>query len=401
MKLKKFYKIKGSLIHCLYNFFLILFLFTTFNREFTIGSFDLRYIGFFMEIVLLICQFYVEKGKIYITKEEQKLLLFYGILFISNISWFGNQIKFNAAVVVNVWILNAYNFLALFVFLIFKRKTDKKVVYKTIIASNVILAISILWIYFEGELPDFFVNDARTITLDTGNGEHSNILGQGIRIAGFAEDANYAALFMMVAIATVLMHVKKKRNRILLMILFLMAEGLAFSRTVILAGVIAAMFFVLRITMKKGTRMFDMLLVYGIFGICMVLPFFKYENILNTVSTRFAMWEKAADLFKKNVIIGNGLGSFRCYNSSFYHNNWYVQCHSTWWQILSENGLFAIILFLTYIQRRLDMCKDNNYKRFLLILYIIFASTYETIYLQVFILIIYLLQEIRDEEVSK
>jgi len=400
MKLKKYYKSGESISVRIYKVFLILYIFTTFNREFVLGGLDLRYVGFGLELILITLAILRTNGKFCVNKSEGKLLLLYLIMIVSNVSWLWNQIRFNDEIVINLWILNIYNFFALIVFIIYKNKMESELVYKTIIISALVMVFSMVWIFLGQELPTFFSTGARSLTLDTGSGEHQNIFGQSIRIAGFAEDANYAAFFGMIAIATVLIYVRKRYLKVLLIAVFIFSEGLSFSRTVILAGAAALVFFFLRKALKNGTHLFDGCLVYGIVLVCLIVPFLDFGDILLTVSTRFTMWQKAAMLFSKNVLLGSGTGSFRCYHASFYNNSWAVQCHCTWWQMLSEHGIFGIILLLSYLKSALDICKNDNYKRFLLILFIVFACSFETVYLQLFVLVLYILQEVRNRGIS-
>ena len=139
----------------------------------------------------------------------------------------------------------------------------------------------------------------------------------------------------------------------------------------------------------------------GVFRFCIrnlmgsvILPFMDFNNILLTVSTRFSFWKHAAQLFFRNPLLGNGVGSFRHYQSSLYNNTWYVQCHNTWWQVLSEHGIITAIA-LAQLLIYLLTHTTSTYKRFLLVLMGVFFCSFEVVYLQIFILVLYVINVAR------
>lgn len=77
---------------------------------------------------------------------------------------------------------------------------------------------------------------------------------------------------------------------------------------------------------------------------------------------------------------------------------WYVQCHNTYWQILSELGIIGILLFANVQYYLLKRNEKHNLNYFLLLVYMIWAITFETIAMQFTITIIYLLQLADKEE---
>lgn len=374
----------------LFNLFQFVFVLTTFNRELLFFGVDFRYIGLALEIMLIILGLIERNLVIKVGKLEKRFLLFYLLMLFSNISWKFNGLSPLSELIFNLAILNIYNFLVFTVFWLYREYIDEVSVAKMILFSGFVLWVSMVWVYSGNTFPEFISSATRTMSLDTGSGEHHNLFGQGIRVAGFAEDANYATLFCVLSIATTLYFVKNVYFRIVLSFVYAFGAAIAFSRTIIL-GTIAA---ILIVNIRKFIPKTDLIVysgfVYGSFFVSVVIPFIGLQNVLQTVATRFNFWRNAAHLFLNNPIIGNGLGSFRHYQSSLYNNTWYVQCHNTWWQILSEHGIFAAFIMMSILIFELTHC-SSVYKRFLLILLGVFFCSFETVYLQVFILILYLI----------
>lgn len=396
MKLKN-YSIKiYPLNHTLFLMFLSIFIFTTFNREFSFFGIDLRIIGFGLAALLLTIFFFnklLNKNiDLNIGNIEKLFFLFYFFVFFSNISWLFNGIEANIDLIKDVVILNIYNFISFLVFALYKKYLTKERVYRLILISCFVLGISIIFIYFKLDiLNGFYSEGVRQYSIDSGRGETRNLLGQYIRIAGFAEDANFACLFTLIGLI-LSKNIKNKFNRFCFILLMLMSIALSFSRTVIIG-------LILSILVSSTIRMFPKIknIIIGSFsilysGFSIILPFLNFNNNLKTVSTRFMLWKRASEIFLKHPILGNGLASFRCYNSSFYRGTWFVQAHSTWWQVISENGIIAFILLIfifIYVIKRILSRKNSSMTDLIFFILLIFSSTFETIYLQIFILIWY------------
>lgn len=373
-----------------FNWFQFVFVLTTFNRELLLFGVDFRYIGLALEILLIFFWLIERNLVIKVGKLEKRFFLFYFLVLFSNISWGFNGLSPLPELIFNLAILNTYNFLAFIVFWLYREYIDEDYVAKMILFSGFVLWVSMIWVYSGNTFPKFISAATRTMSLDTGSGEHHNLFGQGIRVAGFAEDANYATLFCVISIATTLYFVKNVYFRIVLSFVYAFGAAIAFSRTIILGTIAALLIVNIRRFIPKTDLVVYSGFVYGSFLVSVIIPFIGLQNVLQTVSTRFNFWRNAANLFLNNPIIGNGLGSFRHYQSSLYNNTWYVQCHNTWWQILSEHGIFAAFIMMSILIFELTHC-SSTYKRFLLILMGVFFCSFETVYLQVLILVLYLI----------
>lgn len=386
----KLYSEKNFLVDLCYELFQFIFVFLTFNKEFIFGNFDLRYLGFFLSLILITFYFITHGWKFNIGKIEKKFYLFYFLVLFSNISWIWNGILINREGVLNLAILNIYNFLAFIVFSLYKEHIDSRKLNNLILASGLVMSISIFWLALGFSLPTFFTTGARTITVDRGLGEHYNLFGMSIRFAGFAEDPNYATLYAIIAIVISLFFCKKHLIRILLIIVFSLSASLSFSRTTFLGVIIAVVLTFMHKHFFQIKRLLYTVFVYGLISVSLLMPSLKFFSTMQTIKIRLNMWSVAKHLFLLSPFFGNGTGSFRCFFSS-QHNGWHVQCHNTWWQVLSENGLFAAIILASIIINLL-LEEKRTYQRFLLIVLTVLFISYEIVYLQIFILIFYVVQ---------
>lgn len=378
----------------LFYLFQFVFILTTFNREMLFLGMDFRYIGLCLEVLLIGMKLFKSKFVLRVGHLEKLFLWFYVLVLISGVSWEYNGLTPKPDLLFNLIVLNIYNFLAFVAFWMYKEYIEEGVVAKAVLISALVLCGSMFWVYSGNTLPELISSAQRTMSVDTGLGEHHNLFGQGIRVAGFAEDANYATLFCMISIATAVYFVKKKSYKLILCSIYAFGVALAFSRTILLGTAIAVIVVNIRKFIPKTDKVVYSGFIYGTLMGSIILPFMDFNNILQTVSTRFSFWKNAAQLFLRNPLLGNGIGSFRHYQSSLYNNTWYVQCHNTWWQVLSEHGIITAIA-LAQLLIYLLTHTTSTYKRFLLVLMGIFFCSFEVVYLQIFILVLYVINVAR------
>ena len=223
--------------------------------------------------------------------------------------------------------------------------------------------------------------------------DHKNIFGGGFRPAGYASDPNYATLLLLIACIATLKVDMKKRYKIPLMLIFLTGIGLACSKTILAASALGIVILLIIRYIKikpKFIKAFNMIFVLSVVlaNIFIIkIPEIR-EYMPSTLTTRFTMWNSASELFCKSPIIGNGITSFRSY---FKTNHWYVHCHSTYWQIISELGIIGILLYGCILYKLLNNCKKDGFRYFMIFVYIIYAITYETIAMQFIVYFLYLM----------
>ena len=201
----------------------------------------------------------------------------------------------------------------------------------------------------------------------------------------------------------------KRTNKLIKGILttfYCLCIGLSFSKSIIVASLICILYviFIKKTKIKtKNIKIINRSFIFILLLIEFIIPFIQeYLNFLpNTLTTRFEMWKYAKELFVKNPIIGNGLTSFRSY---FAISHWYVQVHSTYWQVISETGLIGIIAYINVVVKALDKsAKNNTYDYFLILVFLIWIMTCESIALQFSICILYMLnskEKIKKEEIK-
>ncbi len=410
---------REDLIQSCISIYVFLFIFTMFNREFVPFGIDLRYI---MLLVAMILMFYFTimhykkfyqmlKNRQWMTIKENTinylsetkylpllLGLFYVGMFISTLMWLGNGLSLNTGDFKSSIILNSMNLISIIVFLAFKNKIKVKNVIISIVVAQLVLFISMLLIWKGFHLTEIMGGDYSGLYSGP---ENHNFLGHEFRLAGYAQDPNYTSFFMVISGLTVLTFVKNKIIKYGVLGTSLFGFLLSASRTVTL-GVISGIFFVLlwNILKKKYPKLVNLYIIICI-SIFSVIPYvmIKLSHIiaiktnLVSMSNRFIMWENAAMLFEKSPIIGNGLTSFR----SFYEMNggWYVQSHSTIFQLMSEQGVLGLILFvLIFI---FLMREEGNYKQYLCFVFLVFSLTSELVYLSIFPFVVCLLPIINSK----
>jgi len=131
--------------------------------------------------------------------------------------------------------------------------------------------------------------------------------------------------------------------------------------------------------------------------ILLVIIEIDFFDSIVTMMQRFRMWGFAVELFKQSPIIGNGITSIRSYMDV--SGWWYVQCHSTVFQMLSETGLISIVILCIIFTKTL--LKNNKFLTFITSLFTIYMITTETVYHAYFIFVLAILPLIIMKEVKK
>lgn len=399
---------KSKIIKILYNIYVFLFVFTMINREFLLFGLDMRFIILPLGVILFIYSFFKKKTKVdYIDKNGRLLILFYLYVILSNISWLWNGLEIEKTKFINEMILIINIFVSILVFYKYKEYFNKKQTNIFVVISCLVLVLSMALVSVGFELKDILgsENVPYIYVASEEAPDHINIFGLGFRPAGYASDPNYATLLLVIGCISLLQLKLKKRYTIPLMVLLLVAIGFACSKTILVAGILGIIFIaiikLLKIT-PKAMKVLNILFILGVITFNLVIP--QITSIKNympsTLTTRFAMWNSAKELFTQSPIIGNGITSFRSY---FAQEHWYVQCHSTYWQILSELGILGLAIFVKILYNLLNKQtqRKDNLGYFILFVYIIYAITCETIAMQFIVFMLYLIQMQEVKEKAK
>lgn len=386
----------------IFNFYFFLFIFTTINREFSFFGIDLRYILVILSIGLIIKNLFSGKKNCInnlkkTNKYEVLLILFYFLLFSSNIMFIFNNKEFIFNEFLSLMILHINNFLALLTFVLNKKMITIEKTLKYLKFSIIVLTISFIFVLFNISIPSFFTTGARMVSIGE---EHINLFGTHFRIAGFAEDANYAFLFFY-TVFLMFINRKKSLEKALILFFCFFGMGFSFSKTQIIMIVpsLVVYLFIFKYKIKCIERKYILLFfILGIFLSPLLLLKLNFMGFLDTLSTRYNLWQNALDMFYRNCFLPSGVGGFRFYNYYNYYN-WMVQTHSTYLQVLTELGIvsFFLLLNIAYIA-----AKNYRGTSFLILLnYLCFSITSETLYLQYFIFIIYILYVISTKNSAK
>lgn len=397
---------KINIINIMYNLYIFIFIFTMINREFLFFGLDLRFILLALGVMLIYLKLLninrygetIEKDK-----KFKNVAIFFVWALVCNISWFWNGLELDKVKCINQIILIINNFVSLIVIYLYKKYIKPERIYKFIIFSCVILLISFILISMGYELSEISGSDVRSVSkVSAAAADNKNIYGGNFRLAGYAEDPNYASMFWVIGIIATIKSKLKKKYKFIFMLAFLICFGFSCSKTILISCILGIFVICILKLFKfnqNAMKIINVMIIITVILISIIIP--KIESVHDymptTLKTRFGMWNLASDLFLNNPIIGNGIDSFKSYINEYYNGTWYVQCHNTYWQILSELGIVGIILFINILIKLLNQShKYSNY--FLLFVYIIYAATYETIAMQFIISILYLFPLFIKEE---
>ncbi|KAA8808145.1 O-antigen ligase family protein, partial [Lactobacillus crispatus] len=145
---------------------------------------------------------------------------------------------------------------------------------------------------------------------------------------------------------------------------------------------IAIVLFFISIVDKYIDKQVKILIVNIIFALLALVPLLMLykrpfgNNI--SMALRYDLWEQTLQAFLAHPILGNGLMAGR--NLAFYNLNWFVQSHSTYFQLLCDNGIFALVLYF-YIYYINIIKNINNPLKYIFLIYFAWSFTYETMYL--------------------
>lgn len=382
----------------MFGIYSFLFIYTMINREFLLLGLDLRFVILVLG-VLLIFFGKVEKTKDF--SEENKRDKIFGCLFalfiwslISNISWIWNDLDFFSNQILNQNILIFNNLVALIVYKKYRKYIEEEKIKKQIIFACLILVVSFIFTGMGYSLSQISGSNTRSMVQASEKAaEHKNIYGGNFRIAGYAEDPNYASLFLVLGIITSIQVKWRKFIKIFLTIIFSIAFGFSCSKTILLSFFIGLIYlFIINLIKNKDySNVINYLFVIVVITAAIILPSSGLLTTHSTMTTRFKMWNMAKEMFFDSPIIGNGINSFKSYINNEYAGTWYVQPHSTYWQLLAETGIVGLMIFINTMLKCLNNENLSKYNRYFVCIFFIFIMNFETIQLQIIVYIIYIL----------
>lgn len=380
----------------LINVYTFIFVFTMVNREFLLFGIDLRFIELPLSVAILILNFTTKKERTRPKKNDtlgKALIIFYGFAILSNLSWLWNGLEPNIKQIINENVLLFNILLGVLVFYFNYAHLNFLIINYSAIFSCCLLAVSIIAVHqgitlyqISGSLDAEYIYAGNEIV------PQLNLFGENFRCAGYASDPNYATMLLLIGIICSLKSIHSKTLKILFSSFFLIATSLSFSKTIIISIIpcIVYTLFIWKTKIQTQTKIIiNRLLIIGLISVIFIIPILiRATSFLpDTLSTRMLMWESALNLFMFSPFLGNGITSFR---SFFATSQWYVQAHSTYWQIFSELGLIGIVLYYRVIVKALDSNVRNPLNFFLTCVLAVWIITCESIALPLSVFIYYL-----------
>lgn len=377
--------------------YLFLFLFTMVNREFLFFGLDLRFIELPLGVLILVCNCFLRGCRWNRKKSDivgKALIAFYVFALISNIAWLWNGLVISEKQFLNEVVLVVNVFVGILVFYLNRDKVSYKAINCFTIFACLILALSMILVhqgYSLGEISG--AKDVAYVYNSSIQVDNNNFYGEGFRIAGYASDPNYATMLLLIGIVCTIRFVKRTWLKSILITAFILSVGLSFSRTIVLASVPCLLYvlFVRKIQMRGKTKLLiNNGILVSILVVSFTVPFLGgiLDTLPATLTQRFIMWRKAGELFVNSPIVGNGLTSFRSFFTM--DGYWYVQAHSTYWQIISEMGVIGMFLYYRIAIRALNMSINRPINYFLVLVFIIWIATCESIALPMSVFVYYL-----------
>lgn len=333
----------------LVNITFFLFIFDVFNRTF-IMFIDTRYILFFLYIMLFFIKLLqllkYKHINIFGTRKSIFLILvFFSLIFISNLMWFVNPYKPNLEILFNAVILYIFYIFSFFIFILYWPYIKIKNISKYVLFSGIILWLSMFIELLGFKLP-FCIESYKGV---------AEISFFGIRVGGYAQDPNYASLLMLIWFFILNFLGIKGIKKLIVFILSIIGFLMSFSKTLILAY-----FFLFTLYIAKKLRLLVAYITFILF-LSFFIGYYFYEllNTLSTMSQRFSFWKAALSDVFSSPFFGHGITSVRSHFE--YIGGWYVQPHNSFVAMIYDNGIIALFIYLIIYYKLLKYIKDINY----------------------------------------
>lgn len=319
-------------------------------------------------------------GKLRASRETLALLAFTGAAVFSNVSWVNNPYPANVDVLTNSVVLLAFNVLTCIVVVAYGAHVSKGVLRATVHSALAVLLASLLAQKMGYALPFVDGNAARDLL-------EQDLTPFGIRVGGYAEDPNYAALYMMAWIFFLLEERMPSAWRWTLVVVATLGFLMSFSKTL-------ALFMLLGVTLRSRLRKWLssgramlVLLVVAVAGVATVSAL---TSDLSTIGLRLLMWMATLEDFFRNPIFGSGTTSARS-NFESTEFGWYVQIHSTYLTLLYEYGLVGTFLFFRAIRHRLQRFESFHYLHLTAFALLAIFFTYDMVVFPFWVLLLYVM----------
>lgn len=362
--------------------FLAVFSLSLFNRELSLAGIDLRFVVMALGGALLAWsvheRLFVRRRPL-VAGADWALLGFLVLAIGSNVAWLWNGLTLRPEVLQVVLISCCYNLFVYIVVLSNRQLLRWRLIAPLLLTSATILAISVIAAYYGADLRQFGSAYSGGY-IDKLSGS----LISSVRYGGYAQDPNYASLFVMIGVAIAVYqyvrsgHWYRGLMQLLPVPLLLFALLLSASKSVLLMAPVALVLALI------GARWFGQLakvgLIVAVFVGTIGLAVLQPRTGVQTLDTRIDLWHTAVSAVPRSPLIGNGLTAAR---SSIADDKWYVQPHSSVIQIIVDTGILGLLLIGFVMSRH--VLRGNRLVVFVTLLFLANFATHETIYQTYFV----------------
>lgn len=369
-----------------YYIILFLFVFLTFNREFMPFGIDFRFL--ILPIISFLTIVKIVFGKFKFNRMQYLISFFFGYLFIITMFSYFRHDFIDRNIQLNTLLLFLYNYILIIFFTVYNEYFETKIMEKYIIISFLVLIISMFLPLAINILP--FSNQTGIVS----NPRTFNFYGYSLRLAGYAQDPNYASLSIVITIFFLLASNTDKKMKAMITFLGIISFGFSASKTVAIGAFFSLLLYFADLKLLKNITVNKIVLrrfIYNFLAILIVvtpiiLVWFNLTEYLfgnlSTMSQRYHMWKSSIELFQANIF-GSGITAARSYFSLVSRN---VQVHSTIFQLLADGGVLSILLYILLFSKILT---STNVIAFTVgIVFMLFSLTYETLHLSFFALVV-------------
>lgn len=350
-----------------FDFYLQFLIFSIINRSFIPLNIDLRFIVVGLAIILIVLSLFSILN-VKIDKNMILVLILYGLVIVS--FFIKNTVNVDSAIYKNLIILNLYCFFNIMIVFSFSTYINTKKVWKYLSFAWYFLFFSVIFSALGFKLP---FNDYKASYI-------SNVdVGSGIRFSGYGTDPNYVCIIAIVIVIFTYAIKTKTINKLFIYFTALIAIILTRSRSALVIAVLLLIASYFDKFLSKNIKKIIISFTFVSLGIIpIIMLLIKPFNNNISMALRYDLWQQTFSAFLQHPLFGNGLMSGR--NIAFYNLNWFVQCHSTYFQLLCDNGIFALFVYFAIYYFNVVKNIDNPLK-YIFLLYFAWSFTYETMYL--------------------
>lgn len=330
--------------------FLFSFIFATFNRELLVFGQDARLVPAGLGLLTFFIGFIRCVGekrwpRLRVADANHYLLWYFVFAMVCNVTWTFSDLELVQDQFLNVALANALNLFFWFTVIVFRSRLTWRTTSVSTHISGAFLFISMFLVYRGLDLRNYFSEYAGGFS----DGISSTPLGE-IRFAGYAQDPNFASLFMVIWAGVAIFEIKRTRNWLNLIVLPIAAFGYVMSLSkAVLVMLVLALLLVLANRFIVGALAKELMLL-GSFAGTIAAGFNLIQLPTETLYTRSLLWHGAFQWVGQSPVIGSGLTATRSANIPV---DWYVQIHSSVIQTAVELGIIGLVLLYLAVRRPL------------------------------------------------